>query len=289
MKTLRECTKEARVSGYAIGHFNISDSNQLNAIAGAAREVGVPVVIGLSEGEREFIGGRKAVAMVRAAREEFGIDIFLNADHAHEVKGCKNAIDQGFDSVIFDGTKLSLEENIEKTTEVVTYAQASGRDVIVESELGYIGTSSKLLDDVPEDVVLDSLPTAEDAVRFVEQTGIDALAPAVGNLHGMLKGRSNPSLQISLIEAIRAALPDIDLVLHGGSGLTREDFRSAIQAGMNVVHINTQIRVAYRKGIEGALKERPEEVAPYRYLNAGRDAVQQIVSERLELFSGKYR
>lgn len=289
MKTLRECTKEAREEGRAVGHFNISDSNQLNAIAAAAREVDVPVVIGLSEGEREFVGGRKAVAMVAAAREEFGIDIFLNVDHAHEVDGCKSAIDQGFDSVIFDGTKLSLEENMAKTKAVVDYARASGRDVIVESELGYIGTSSKLLDDVPEDVVLDALPTAEDAEKFVKETGVDALAPAVGNLHGMLKGRSNPSLQIPLIQSIRAALPETDLVLHGGSGITPEDFQAAIQAGMNVVHINTEIRVAYRKGIERALEERPEEVAPYRYLNQGRDAVQQIVTERLELFSGKYR
>ncbi|MAZ67414.1 tagatose-bisphosphate aldolase [bacterium] len=289
MKTLRECTTEAREEGRAIGHFNISDSNQLNAIAAAARDVGSSVVIGLSEGEREFLGGRKAVAMIAAAREEFGIDIFLNADHAHEVHSCKSAIDVGFDSVIFDGTKLSLEDNIAKTKEVVAYAKMSGRDVIVESELGYIGTSSKLLDDVPEDVVLDSLPTAEDAENFVARTGIDALAPAVGNLHGMLKGRSNPSLQINLISAIRAVLPTTELVLHGGSGLTRDDFQAAIRAGMNVVHINTEIRVAYRKGIENALRERPDEVAPYRYLNQGRDAVQRIVTERLELFTGKYQ
>ena len=287
MKTLRECTREAREGGYALGHFNISDSTQLNAIAAAAREVGMPVVIGVSGGEREFVGGRKAAAMVAAARDEFGIDIFLNADHAHEVDACKSAIDAGFDSVIFDGTKLSLEENKAKTQEVVAYARESGRDVIVESELGYIGTSSKLLDDVPEDVVLDSLPTADDATQFVNDTGVDALAPAVGNLHGMLKGRSNPSLQIELIERIRTALPEIDLVLHGGSGLTDEDFQKAIAAGMNVVHINTEIRLAYRKGIEEGLAANAEEIAPYRYLNHGRDAMQEVVTNRMKLFSNR--
>lgn len=287
MKTLRECMQDALTNKYAIGHFNISDSNQLNGIAAAAREVNVPVAIGVSEGEREFVGGRKALAMVRAASEEFGIPLFLNADHAHSVEGCKTAIDIGFDSVIFDGTKLSLEENISHTKEVVAYALASGRDVIVESELGYIGTSSKLLDDVPEDVVLDSLPTPEDAQNFVAETGADALAPAVGNLHGMLKGRSNPSLQIPLIESIRAALPDTHLVLHGGSGLADNDFTAAIEAGMNMVHINTQIRVAYRKGIEDALAANPEEVAPYRYLNQGRDAVKEVVQARLQLFKNE--
>ena len=276
---------DAQKSGVAIGHFNISDSNQLNAIAGAARDLNVPVIIGVSEGEREFVGGRKARAMVDAAREEFGIDIFLNADHAHDVDGCKSAIDYGFDSVIFDGSKISAEENIEKTKEVVAYARASGRDMIVEAELGYIGTSSKVLDDVPEDVVLDALPTADDAKAFVADTGVDALAPAVGNLHGMLKGRSNPSLQIELIESIRATLPETGLVLHGGSGLTDDDFTKAIAAGMNVVHINTEIRVAYRKGIEEGLTAKPDEVAPYRYLNVGRDAVQHVVTERLKLFN----
>lgn len=285
MKSLREVLDSAQKQNIAVGHFNISDSNQLNGIAGAARELNVPVIIGVSEGEREFVGGRKAVAMVAAARDEFGIDIFLNADHAHSVEACKSAIDYGFDSVIFDGTKLSLEENIEKTKEVVAYARASGRDVIVESELGYIGTSSKMLDDVPEDVVLDALPSADDALAFVEQTGVDALAPAVGNLHGMLKGRSNPSLQITLIESIRGALPETGLVLHGGSGLTDDDFKAAIAAGMNVVHINTEIRVAYRKGIEEALAAKPDEVAPYRYLNGGRDALQSVVKERLALFN----
>ena len=285
MKTLREALSEAQEKKVAIGHFNISDSNQLNGIAGAARDLGVPVIVGVSEGEREFVGGRKAAAMVVAAREEFGIDIYLNVDHAHDVAGCKTAIDEGFDMVVFDGTKLPLEENIMHTQNVVAYARESGRDVIVESELGYIGTSSKLLDDVPEDVVLSSLPTPEDAQKFVKDTGVDALAPAVGNLHGMLKGRSNPSLQVGLIEEIHAALPGISLVLHGGSGITDEDFVKAIQAGMNAVHINTEIRIAYREGIEKGLSSSPDEIAPYRYLHKGRDAVQEVVHNRLALFS----
>lgn len=284
MKTLKEVMDEALERKIAVGHFNISDSNQLNGIAAAARELNIPVIIGVSEGEGEFLGILKAVAMVRAATEEFGIDIFINADHSHSVEGCKRAIDAGFDSVIFDGTKLSSEENISKTREVVEYANASGREVIVEGEVGYIGTSSKLLDDIPDDVVASALPTPQDVADFIEQTGVTAVAPAVGNLHGMLKGRSNPALNIELIENIRAKT-DVGMVLHGGSGITDEDFSKAIKAGMNVIHINTEIRVAYRKGIEEALSAKPDEVAPYRYLNGGRDALQKVVLERLRLFS----
>jgi len=286
MKTLRDVLDDALMKKVAVGHFNISDSNQLNGIAAAARNLNVPVIIGVSEGEREFLGGKKVEAMVKATSEEFGIPVFLNADHSHSVDGCKSAIDEGFDSVIFDGSKLSPGENKKLTKEVVDYAHKSGRDVIVEAELGYIGTSSKLLDDVPEDVVLDALPSAEDASEFVSDTGVDALAPAVGNLHGMLKGRSNPSLNIKLIAKMRDAVGDhISLVLHGGSGLSDDDFTKAIHAGMNVVHINTEIRVAYRKGIEERFIEKPEEVAPYRYLDGGRDAVTEVVRARLALFN----
>lgn len=284
MMTLKEAMNDARNRGVAVGHFNISDSTQLNGIASAARELSVPVVIGVSEGEGEFVGIAKAEAMVRAVAKEFGINVFINADHAHSVDGCKRAIDAGFDSVIFDGTKLSSEENIEKTREVVEYANASGREVIVEGEVGYIGTSSKLLDDIPDDVVASALPTPQDVVDFIEQTGVTAVAPAVGNLHGMLKGRSNPALNIELIENIRAKT-DVGMVLHGGSGITDEDFGKAIKAGMNVIHINTEIRVAYRSGIEEALSANPDEVAPYRYLNSGRDALAKVVLERLKLFS----
>ncbi|MBF05457.1 tagatose-bisphosphate aldolase [bacterium] len=284
MMTLKEVMQDAFERKVAVGHFNISDSNQLNGIAAAARELSVPVIIGVSEGEAEFVGLKKAVAMVRAAGEEFGINIFINADHAHSVEGCKRAIDTGFDSVIFDGSKLPLVKNIASMKEVVGYANQSGREVMTEGEVGYIGTSSKILDDIPDDVVASVLPTPDNVASYVQETGVTAVAPAVGNLHGMLKGRSNPALNIELIQNMRAVI-DVAMVLHGGSGLTDDDFRAAIAAGMNVIHINTEIRVAYRKGIEEALAANPNEVAPYRYLNGGRDALQTVVRERLKLFN----
>tara|TARA_B100000745_G_scaffold205743_1_gene136014 strand:+ start:4681 stop:5532 length:852 start_codon:yes stop_codon:yes gene_type:complete len=280
MKTLAQAMEDALEQKIALGHFNISDSTQLRAIARAAKDLNVPVIIGISEGESDFLGIHNAVALVRATAQEEGVEMYINADHMHTVENCKAAIDAGFDSVIFDGSRESMEDNIRGTREVVAYAQ--GKQVIVEAEVGYIGTSSKMLDEIPEDVS-GVLPTVEEVRNFVERTGVHAVAPAVGNLHGMLTGRANPALDVGLIRNIRESIGDIGMVLHGGSGLTDEDFTQAINAGMNVVHINTEIRVAYRKGIEKGL-EHKEEIAPYRYLHHGQDAVYEVVKKRLELF-----
>lgn len=285
MKTLRECIQDAQGKKIAIGHFNISDSNQLNGVAGAARELNVPVIIGVSEGEREFLGLKKTVAMVRAAADEFGIVIFTNADHTYSIDGCKKAIDAGFDAVIYDGAKLSQEENAANAKEVVAYAKNSGRDVLVEAELGYIGTSSKVLDAIPEGAGLD-MTSPEQAEAFVRETGINLLAPSVGNIHGMLKNIPEPRLDIPRIESVSKAA-GVPLVLHGGSGTSDEDFKAAIKAGIAIVHINTEIRVAYRKGLEESLAADKSEVAPYKFLAPGRDAVQRVVKERLMLFSGQ--
>ncbi|MBI4068297.1 class II fructose-bisphosphate aldolase [Candidatus Kaiserbacteria bacterium] len=282
MESLREVLQHAASNGRAVGHFNVSDSTQFNAIYAAAKELDAPVIIGVSEGERDFIGVHQIAALVRAVREKEDYPIFLNADHHHSIDGCKAAIDAGFDAVIIDGAKLSEEENTAQTKQVVAYARACGRDVIVEAELGYIGTSSTLLDAVPEGAGLD-MTTPELAERFVKATGIDLLAPSVGNIHGMLKHVPEPRLDIPRIEAI-AQICGVPLVLHGGSGNSEEDFIAAIKVGMRIVHINTEIRVAYRSGIEQALGDDPEEVAPYKYLGHGRDAVKDIVYKKIKLF-----
>lgn len=282
METLREILKHAEEHGRAVGHFNVSDSTQLNAIYEAAKELESPVLVGVSEGERDFIGVNQVAAIVRSIRERDNFPIFLNADHHHSVDACKAAIDGGFDAVIFDGVKLSEEENIVQTKEVVAYARACGRDVLVEGELGYIGTSSKVLDKIPEGAGLD-MTTSELAERFVKATGIDLLAPSVGNIHGMLKNAPEPRLDIPRIEAI-AKTCGVPLVLHGGSGNTEEDFLAAIKAGVRIVHINTEIRVAYRNGIEAALVSKPDEVAPYKYLSGGLDAVKEVVYKKIKLF-----
>lgn len=282
MHTLREALDKAQADGIGIGHFNISDSNQFNAIVEASRATQLPVVIGVSEGERTFIGVKNAAALVRAARED-GADVYLNADHTYSVELVQEAIDAGFDAVIFDGSHLPLEENIEKTREAVAYAHASGRDVLVEGEIGRIGTSSKLLDKAPDDI--DSVLTSPDeAARFVRETGIDLLAPAVGTMHGRLKSGPMPRIDTKRIEEIRAAC-GIPLVLHGGSGSSDEDFQGAVRAGVSLVHINTDIRVAYRKGIEASFAKDADEIAPYRFLAGGVEGVRKETERYLRLFA----
>lgn len=288
-KTLRECITQANQDKKAIGHFNISNVEMLWGIFHAAENLKVPVIIGVSEGERQFIGVRQCAALIQSIREEHDYPIFLNADHTYSVEKVKEAIDAGFDSVIYDGAKLSFEENVKNTKECVDYARKvskeTGRDILVEGELGYIGQSSKVLDAIPEGVDLKlGLTTPEQAKAFVEQTGVDLFAPAVGNIHGMLRVGHDPRLEIGRIKEIRAAC-GVPLVLHGGSGTVDEDFTKAIDAGVAIVHISTELRVAYRTALMLALQGNPEEVAPYKYAHDAVDAVTKVADGRLALFS----
>ena len=281
MKTLREYIREADTSKRALGHFNFSTIDMLWGIFDAARGLDLPVVVGASEGERKFIGVHEVVKVVRSLRERFEYPIFLNADHTFTVDGVKEAIDAGFDSVIFDGGKVSYEENVVATKECVDYARASGRDVLVEGELGYIGFSSNVLEEVPEGAGAQLTDPAQ-ATEFIQKTGADLLSPSVGTIHGMAK-TGNPHINPESIAEIRAAA-GVPLVLHGGSGSTDEDFKNAVAAGIALVHVSTSLRVAYRKGIEQGLQE-VEHVAPYKYLPKARENVHKVVEEKLKLFN----
>lgn len=286
MKTLKQSVLEAREKKVAIGHFNISNLEALWGIFKAAQSLNVPVIIGVSEGERDFVGVKQAVALVKSIREEFDYPIYLNADHTYSFDRVKEAIDAGFDSVIIDGAKLSFEENVKLTKQCVEYAKASGREVLVEAELGYIGQSSKVLDEIPEGVMLDesSLTDPVKAKEFVDMTGIDMLAPAIGNFHGMLRGGVDPKLNIERTKEIYETT-GIPLTLHGGSGNSEDDFKQAIANGVSIVHINTEIRVAFRDAIKKSLQENPEEVAPYKFLKPGVKAVQEVVEKKLRFFN----
>ncbi len=286
MKTLHEYIQDAEAKKVAIGHFNISNAEALWAITNVARKLNVPVIIGVSEGERDFIGVRQIAALVQSMRDEFAHPIFLNADHTYSFKRVKEAIDAGFDAVIIDGAKLPFDENVALTTQCVEYARSVGRPVLVEAELGYIGQSSKILDALPEGVNLteEGLTKPEEAKLFVEKTGVDMLAPAVGNFHGMLKGGVDPKLNIERIEELREAV-GIPMVLHGGSGNSSDDFSQAIDAGISIIHINTELRVAYRDALKLSLQENPEEVAPYKILKPAVAAMERVVEAKLKVFN----
>ena len=288
MPDLREILKRAQSNGVAVGHFNISDSVQLKAVFSAAQELKVPVLIGVSEGEREFIGVRQIAALVRSLRDEFDFPIFLNADHTYSVAKAQEATRSGFDLVVFDASKQPLNDNVRLTKEAVEAVKSIKPDILVEGEIGYIGTGSAIHEEVPD--LSKGLTTPEEARQFVQATGVDILAPAVGNMHGMVEsmveGKTKKRLNIERIAQIKKAA-GIFLTLHGGSGTDDEDFRKAIAAGINVIHINTELRVAWRHGLEDAMRENPNEVVPYKLLQFALDSVKQVVGARLKLFNGE--
>ncbi len=284
IKTLKEALNWAKEKRVALGHFNISEISAFRAIIKVAKELNVPVIIGTSEGEADYVDIDVAAAMVRDARSELDHPIFLNADHFKSLDTIKNAVQAGYDSVIFDGATESLEENIRRTKEAVDMVRGLGKEVMIEGELGYIGESSKILEGIPQEIGENILPTPEEVKRFVNETGVDMVAPAVGNLHGMYQDFPNPHLKIGLIHSLAEAA-GVPLVLHGGSGISDEDFVFAIRAGMRVIHINTELRVAWRKGIEEALKEN-KEITPYKLLPEVEERIYEVVKNRLKLFNG---
>lgn len=286
---LKEHIARARETISALGHFNVSDIAAFKAVVQAAQHTSTPVIIGVSEGEREFIGVKQIVALVKSVREEYGCDVFLNADHTHSFEKIKEAIEAGFDAVLFDGGTLSLEENIAQTKRVVEwvreYSHATSRDVIVEGELGYIGAGSVILDRIPDGVSIkpEDLTTPYDAQRFVRETGVDLIAPAVGNIHGMFEHVPDPRLDCARVKEISEAT-GIPLVLHGASGNSAQDIKDAITNGVAVVHINTELRVAWKRGINMALLSHPNEIAPYKLLPEAVHEIQKVVEEKLTLF-----
>ncbi|HVP48230.1 MAG TPA: class II fructose-bisphosphate aldolase [Bryobacteraceae bacterium] len=286
MSTLRETLAEAEQNHTAVGHFNASDLVTLRAVFETARGLNLPVLAGVSEGEREFMGVRQVAAVVQSIRNEFGYPIFLDADHTHTLAKAVEAATAGFDAIVFDNSTLPFAENVEHTRKAVEAVKSINPAILVEGEIGDIGSGSEIHEKAPE----RALSTPDEARQFVEATGVDILAPAVGNMHGMLRsmvrGEGEKRLDIQRIQEIKQAAR-VFLTLHGGSGTNDEDLRSAIQAGVTIVHVNTELRLAWRRGLEEALASQPDEVPPYKILPGVFDAVSQVVRGRLEVFSAR--
>jgi fructose-bisphosphate aldolase class II len=286
MYRLREILTQSQAAGTAIGHFNVADLVLLKAVFASARELKVPVLVGASEGEREFIGTGQLAALVRSLREEFDFPVFLNADHTHSLAKAEDAVKAGFDAIVFDLSALPFEENVRQTKQAVEVLKGINPSVLVEGEIGDIGTGSEIHARAPD--LSSGLTTPDDARRFVEATGIDILAPAVGNMHGMLPsmvhGDARKRLDVQRIRHIKS-VTGVLLTLHGGSGTNDDDLRKAIAAGINIVHINTELRVAWRRGLEDGLAKRPDEIVPYKILPTAVESVKKVVSSRLRLFS----
>jgi fructose-bisphosphate aldolase, class II len=286
MHGLRDALEQSQKDGVAIGHFNVADWVLLKAVLASGQELKVPVVVGASEGEREFIGVRQIAALVRSLREECDYPIFLNADHTHSLPRAVEAAKAGFDAIVFDLSALPFEQNVRQTKEAIEAIKTINSAILVEGEIGDIGTGSEIHEKAPD--LSRGLTSPAEAKQFVESTGVDILAPAVGNMHGMLKsmvqGQTRKRLDIERIAQIKSAV-QVPLTLHGGSGTDDEDLRKAIAAGINIIHINTELRVAWRRGLEEGLGKQPHEVVPYKILPFAVESVKKVARSRLKLFN----
>jgi ketose-bisphosphate aldolase len=283
-----EIMKKAQKGKYAVGQFNASTDEQIKAIIIAARDLKSPVIIGTSESEREFMGTEQAVALVKTWQEETHLPIILNADHCRSFESAKEVIDAGYLGVHFDGSELSLEENIKITKQVVEYAKKKNPDILVEGELGYLRGISEIHKEKTE-IKEEDLTRPEQAKEFVEKTNIDSLAVAIGNIHGIEAGGKNPPLYLGRLKEIQEAVPKTFLVLHGGSGTLVKDIKGAIKLGVVKININTELRIAYSEGLEKEIKAHPEEVRPYKILAPAVEEMKKVVEEKIKLFSSRGR
>lgn len=283
---LKTILNRAEREGWAVGHFNISNLEFLKAVAQAAAALKAPVIIGASEGERDFLGVNVLPKLVAVYGEAWGARLFLNADHTKSVKRAKEAIDAGFTSVHFDGSGLPLDDNIEQTKEVVRYARYKHPDISIEGEVGYLrGASARTQEKIklnPEDYT-----QPEEAAQFVKETGVDRLAIAVGNVHGL--NLEEPQLDFERIKQIQKSVgARAVLVLHAGSGIPDEDIRKALECGIADVHISTELREAWRQALASELTN-PQEVvsAPYRVVGTAVAAIKEIVEGKIKLFGSE--
>lgn len=283
MKPLQDYFKDAWEGRWAIGHFNFATSDVLRAIIEGAQAGGAPcVMVGTSPGEAEFLGMRAAVALVRAAREASGFPVFLNADHFKTFDACRAAIDVGYDSVLYDGSRQPYEVNVVEAKRVWEYAHVKRGSYMVEGELGYMKGSSEVQETIT--IGPDDYTKPEQAIDFVSRTGVERLAIVFGNIHGIVT-KQKEELDIGhLIKVAAKVSNSAHLVLHGASGLSDVQVKAAIEAGITNVHFNTELRVAYQKELKEELEHEPEQTTPYKLFKPSGDAVRELVEQKTRLF-----
>lgn len=279
--------EKAQIGRYAVGQFNVSTDEQITAIIEAAKNLNSPVIIGTSEGERDFIGVEQIVALVDSWQKESGLPIILNADHCKTFESTKQVIDAGYSSVHFDGSELPFDRNVEISRRIVEYAKSVNPNIIVEGELGYLPGGSDIHGEVKINV--KDLTVPEEARDFVQKTKVDSLAIAIGNIHGMKADAADPHLYLDRLEDIKRAVPNVFLVLHGGSGTPENDIREAIKLGVIKININTEIRLAYKEALKKFLEENLDELKTYKILSPAMEAVKKVVENKIKLFGSHNR
>lgn len=274
--TVKELLDQAEAGGYAVGAFNCNNMEIIQAIIMAAEAEKAPVIVQASQGAIKYAGLEYIVAMTKVAAEKASVPVALHLDHGTSFEQCMQCIRKGFTSVMIDGSKLPLEENIALTNRVLNVARAVG--VSVEAELGKIGGTE---DDISVDEWEANLTDPEEARIFVERTGVDSLAVAIGTAHGRYKG--TPKLDFARLEKIRS-LVKIPIVLHGSSGVPDEAIKEAIRLGVRKVNIDTNLREAFVAEVRKVLAENPQEIDPRKILGPAREAMSQVIREKIRVF-----
>lgn len=296
--TTKEMFKKALVNDYAVGAFNVNNMEIIQGIVDAASIENAPLILQVSAGARKYAKPAYLLKLVEAAIEDTGLDIALHLDHGEDFDICKKCIDDGFTSVMIDGSKHPFEENIALTKQVVEYAHAHG--VVVEAELGKL---AGVEDNIKVDARSATFTDPDEAVEFVERTGVDSLAIAIGTSHGAYKFTGEPYLDYERLKKIHSLLPDTPLVLHGASsvlkefvnrcnefggqipgaqGVPEEMIRESTKYGICKVNIDTDLRLAMTAEIRRVLIENPAEFDPRKYLGPGRDAITKMVQHKIK-------
>lgn len=283
----RALMERSRKQKFAVGAFNLDNQETLIAVSRAAKAMRAPVLVEVSKGEVDALGLENVRDLVDNYRAEYGIEMFINLDHSPTVKDCKAAIDAGYEFIHIDVSQAdhnaSNEKIIAATKEVVAYAKKTG--AVVESEQHYFAGSSNLhKEKIDYDEVKKTLSTPDGAKAFVEATGIDTYAAAIGNLHG--KYPVPKVLDIALLEQIRAAI-DCNISLHGGSGTPAKYFEAAVKVGVSKININSDMRIAYRKTLEKVLAANEDEYAVVKLMGTVITEVQKVVESKIAMFGSQ--
>lgn len=280
----RHLYQRARRQHFAVGAFNIDNQETLIAVAKAAAQLQSPVLVEVSDGEVKAIGLENIRDMVDNYKDEYGIEMYINLDHSPNVEDCKRAIDAGYEFIHIDISQANhdatTEEIIEKTKEVVEYAKFTG--ALVESEPHYFGGSSNVhKEGIDFEEIKKTFSTPEGTKAFVEATGIDTFAAAIGNLHG--KYPVPKELDLELLQKIRDST-DCAISLHGGSGTPLHFFEAAAKIGVSKININSDMRFVFRKTLEKVLADHPDEYAVVKLMPEVYGAVQEVVEEKIKAF-----
>lgn len=296
--TTKEMFEKALKSDYAVGAFNVNNMEIVQGIVEAAQIENAPLILQVSAGARKYAKPAYLLKLVEAAILDTGLDIALHLDHGEDFEICKKCVDDGFTSVMIDGSKHAFEENIRITKEVVEYAHAHG--VVVEAELGKL---AGIEDNIKVDAKNATFTVPEEAAEFVAKTGVDSLAIAIGTSHGAYKFKGDPYLDFERLQEIHKLIPDTPLVLHGAStvlpefvakcneyggnipgaqGVPEDMIKTATKYGVCKVNIDTDLRLAMTAEIRKHFAEHPADFDPRKYLGPARDAIRGMVQHKIK-------